>query len=488
MDVYLNRGYAETITQGSLRFRLGNSTYVNTAGLIYRDPSPATGAGTAAGSLDPSTGKVTITSWTAGGANTVTLDAMVTEVGGQPVDEVIFRTVSNPIKPGAFQLRYLDLVGNVYTKTPDSSGLLEDGDCSIRIDFERGQVYARFGQWRTVESLTPEEMAQDWYSPLSHVNKAGIESIWKPVQVDASSIIYNAVATTMLPPDSALLGLNAARLPPDGKALIYRTGMLALVHHTDSLARASLSAGQTIDCGRTRLYRVVIEDSTGARIPADLYEVDRELGIVTMATPLDLSAYEAPFAIKHTIADLSRVRDTDINGTVTFLRPVSHSYPANESYLSGMLYLGTLQARVSDMFEQTTWTGVWQDTRIGDQPLASYNSAAFPLVVTNAGAYKDRILIKFTSATAFQVIGENMGLIGIGDINTNCEPINPLTGQPYFKIDYRGWGGGWATGNCLRFNLHAASYPVDLVRAVQPSSPTGESDCVGLLLVGNVDA
>ena len=135
----------------------------------------------------------------------------------------------------------------------------------------------------------------------------------------------------------------------------------------------------------------MIEDSTGARIPADLYEVDRELGIVTMATPLDLSAYEAPFAIKHTIADLSRVRDTDINGTVTFLRPVSHAYPANESYLSGMLYLGTLQARVSDMFEQTTWTGVWQDTRIGDQPLASYNSAAFPIAVTNAGAYKDRI-------------------------------------------------------------------------------------------------
>ena len=168
----------------------------------------------------------------------------MTEVGGQPVDEVIFRTVSNPIKPGAFQLRYLDLTGNVYTKTPDSSGLLEDGDCYIRIDFERGQVYARFGRWRTVASLTPEEMAQDWYSPLSHVNKAGIESIWKPVQVDASSIIYNAVATTMLPPDSALLGLNAARLPPDGKALIYRTGMLALVHHTDS------SPGQAFRRGR----------------------------------------------------------------------------------------------------------------------------------------------------------------------------------------------------------------------------------------------
>jgi hypothetical protein len=264
--------------------------------------------------------------------------------------------------------------------------------------------------------------------------------------------------------------------------------MLALVHHTDSLAKASLSAGEQIDCGRTRLYRVVIEDAAGARLPADLYTVNRELGIVTMIDPLDVSAYTAPFSVKHTVADLARVRDTDINGTVTFLRPVTHAYPADESYLSGMLYLGTLQARVSDMFEQTTWTGVWQDTRIGDQPLASYNSAQFPIAVTNAGAYKDRMLVKFTSSTSFQVIGENLGLIAIGDINTNCSPINPLTGEAYFTIDYRGWGGGWATGNCLRFNLHAASFPVDLVRAVQPSDPSGQSDCVELLLVGNVDA
>jgi hypothetical protein len=86
------------------------------------------------------------------------------------------------------------------------------------------------------------------------------------------------------------------------------------------------------------------------------------------------------------------------------------------------------------------------------------------------------------------VIGENLGLVAIGDINNDCSPINPLTGEAYFTIDYRGWGGGWATGNCLRFNLHAASFPVDLVRAVQPSDPTGQSDCVELLLVGNVDA
>ena len=36
------------------------------------------------------------------------------------------------------------------------------------------------------------------------------------------------------------LGLNAARLPPDGKALIFNSGRLVLVHHTANLAQSSL--------------------------------------------------------------------------------------------------------------------------------------------------------------------------------------------------------------------------------------------------------
>jgi hypothetical protein len=293
----------------------------------------------------------------------------------------------------------------------------------------------------------------------------------------------------MLPPDSNLLGIDAARLPPDGKALIYRVGMLALIHHTDSLAQAELLAGEVIDCGRLRLYRVVIEDANGLRLMPDLYTVNRELGTVTMADPLDLGAYEAPYTVKHTVADLQRVRDTDINGRLTFLRPVSHEYPADgDSYVSGMLYVGTLQGRYSKLFKQSTWTGVWSDALIGSAPLASFNDALYPIEVSNAGAYQDRILVRFTSASAFEVIGEALGLLGIGNINADCAPINPLTNQPYFTIPYQGWGGGWAAGNCLRFNLQAACYPVDCVRAVQPSEPTGLQDSVELLLVGNVDA
>ena len=484
----LTKGYGETIVPGSARFTFGGATYVHTAGSIYRDPSPATGAGTLAGSLDPTTGTVRLTAWTAGGANAVSLQALVTQVGGQPVDEVVFRTPASPLKTGTLTLRYTDLAGTTYTKTVPQGGLLEDAVVTIAADFPRGVVRARFGCWRVVSELTDPEKAEDWYDPAAILNRGGIPSIWQSEPILAETLIYNAVAQAYLPPDSALLGIDAAKLPPDGRALIFRPGQLVLVHHTETIAAPTLSAGQTIDCGRGRLYRVVIEDSTGQRLPADRYTVDRVAGTLTLANPLDQSGFTAPWSVKHTIADLRRVRLTDINGNLTLTGAVSHDYPADDSLVSGMLYIGTLQARVSHVFAQATWTSEWSDSRSGAAPLCQYADSLYPIAVTDAGAYPDRFVVQFTSATAFRVIGENLGIMAVGDINTDCEPINPLTGQAYFTIDYRGWGLGWSTGNCLRFNLSAACYPAAVVRAVQPSEASGLTDQVELLLVGNVDA
>jgi len=305
----------------------------------------------------------------------------------------------------------------------------------------------------------------------------------------ADSILYNAVAQTFLPPDSSLLGLDAARLPPDGKALIFSAGRLVLVHHTASLPQSSLSPTQAINCGRTRLYRAVFDDAAGKRFPESFYNVDRESGVVTMAPNLDLTGYTAPYALRHTVADLTRLVAVDISGRLSLNKAISHAYPANESLVSAVLFVGTLQARVSNLFAQSTWTNVWADQLIGSAPLAQYDDTAYPIIVTNRNAYPDRILIKFTGSTAFDVIGENLGVIGSGTTGVDCSPINPLTGQPYFTIPYQGWGVGWDSGDCLRFNIVAAAYPLSLIRAIQPSTPTGQDiDSIELIFVGNVNA
>jgi len=489
LQLDLTKGFQETITAGSTRFQLGNSTYVETAGQIYRDPSPDTGAGTLAGTLDRSSGRVYLSQWTSGGANAVTLTSLTTEISGQPVDEVVFRTSAAPIRSGSLQLRYTTVSGTAVSKTVSGTGLLEDADCTIRVDHPDGVVRARFGLWRVDSELTTEEKAQDWYNPAHRIDFAGTLKIWKPTLVLADSILYNAVAHTFLPPDSSLLGLNAARLPPDGKALIFSAGRLILVHHTASLPQSSLSPTQTIDCGRLRLYRAVFDDATGKRFPESFYSVDREAGIVTMAPDLDLTGYTAPYALRHTVADLVRLVAVDISGKLSLNQALSHAYPADESLVSAVLFFGTLQARVTNLFAQSTWTSVWSDALIGSQPLAQYDDTAHPIIVTNRDAYPDRILIKFTGSTAFDVIGENLGVIGSGTTGVDCSPINHLTGRPYFTIPYQGWGTGWASGNCLRFNLISAAYPVSLIRAIQPGAPTGQSpDSVELIFVGNVNA
>ena len=96
-------------------------------------------------------------------------------------------------------------------------------------------------------------------------------------------------------------------------------------------------------------------------------------------------------------------------------------------------------------------------------------------------------MLRFTGATAFQIIGEHLGLIGTGNTSTDCAPVNPASGQPYFTLPALGWGGGWATGNALRLNTIGAIAPVWVGRVIQQSQPTTDSDSFSILVRGDID-
>ena len=487
LEFDLTKGYGETITRGSVRYRIGSDVYVDVAGQIYRNPSLTDGSGSLAGTLDPTTGRVTQSQWTAGSANAITLEALTTEIGSYPVGHVAFRTQASPIKPG-LQLLYTEQDGTTRNTTIDSSGYSEDAHALITVDADHGVVQARFGRWLVDADLTPTQKLEPWYDPDAREMHNGVLSIWKPVLVLADSIRYNAVARSAMPPDSALLRLDAARMPPDGKVKCFDTGRLVLVHHTATHTETSLSPTQVVDMGRTRLYMVWIFDADGQRLPASFADLNQATGIVTMAADLDLTGYSGPYTFRHTIADLARVTRADINGNLSLSLALSHAYPADESYVSGVLYIGTLQARYTNLFMQTTWTNVWADSRIGDAPLASYDDVSWPIRVTNAGTYPERLLFKFTSASAFQCFGEHAGYLGAGTITQDFTVMHASTGQSYCVVDYRGWGGALAMGYCLRLNLIGANYPLDVIRAVQPRAPSGASTKVELLLLGNINA
>lgn len=315
-----------------------------------------------------------------------------------------------------------------------------------------------------------------------------IELTYTNPVVDASiELQYNIGG--VVPQSAAVLGIDPLRLPQDGRMPIYADNQYVIIHHTAVINEAGLTASEVINCGRTSLWRVVIEDVDKKRLPASFFTVDRALGTVTMSPSLSLTGYTAPFKVYHSIGHLTRLnRVSHSDHKLTLTKPLAQTFPISGSYVSSCYYIGTLQARYTGLFTQTTWTSVWSDSPIGSIPLAVFNDVLYPIIVTNAGAYPDRLLIKFKTTTTYDVIGEKLGLIAIGDTTANC--VVQLPGMPdaLCEIDYRAFGAGWSTGNCIRFNLIGALYPLAAVRAVQPSAPTGLSDSVEFAFVGNVDA
>jgi hypothetical protein len=179
------------------------------------------------------------------------------------------------------------------------------------------------------------------------------------------------------------------------------------------------------------------------------------------------------------------VRQTDINGEITFTRPMTHNYPLG-SYVSSALVAGDLFARVPLVFDQSSWNGTYSDTP-GTTATATFNNTTYPITVTNRGAITEKWVAQFTSSTAFNIIGENVGVIATGNTSADCSPINPNTSAPYFTIPALGWGSGWATGNVLRFNTVGSMFPVWVVRTVQQGPETVTDDSFVILVRGDVD-
>ena len=87
-----------------------------------------------------------------------------------------------------------------------------------------------------------------------------------------------------------------------------------------------------------------------------------------------------------------------------------------------------------------------------------------------------------------QIIGEHVGVVmANGGINTDCAPINPITGQPYFTLPAIGWGAGWAAGNVLRMNTVGAMFTYNVIRTVQAGPEAGQDYAFSLLTRGDVD-
>jgi hypothetical protein len=471
---------SNTLVPGSLRFTLAGSVYVDRNGLLLRDVSVTTNSGVAAGTVDYTTGRVTLSDYAGAGGEPAITVVCLTRKGFWDGWRFQFRVSGAPLQPASFAVRVVRASDSVQiSASSDLTGDVETAQVDGVVDVQFGIVTLSFGSWVADSGLSPAEKLEWWYAPERVVSG----QVFRPLLVMPETALFNAVAVSNLPLSAEVLGLDPVRLPVDGRVPVLRKGDVLVIHHTATTAPATVSNGQTVNLGRVRIARVRVIGNDGETIVGG-YSHDLDAGTVTFA---NVTGYAQPVTIEHRIEDMALCSDAQINGELTLTRPLTHDFPLG-SLVSSALILGDLHARVSHWFDQATWTGVWSDTVIGSAASASYNTVQYPVVVTNRGAIQERWQIIFTNTTTVNVIGETVGQIVTGHAIANpLAPINPATSVPYFTISPTGWGAGWSAGNLVRLNTVAANYPVWVARTVLQGPPSETDDQFIIGIRGDVD-
>lgn len=448
-DLLTDKAKPCAVLLNSWIFEINGVRAIERNGVIYSNWNELEGKGNVVGSLS-ATGELVLRDTTAQ-APIIKIVQGVYINGDYQVQKFVGRTQTAPLKPQSF------------------SAYAETG----------GQTLV--GKAQANESLLGELTGKV-------ENATGYFEIQANQPLAPDSLRYNAVSQSTVPLDSTIIGINANRLPLDGQVPIFRRGDLIVIgnHLTQDIGSAHI-AGQSIELTRKNIDRLCVLDADGKHINAELYDVDLEAGMLTWATPLDLSQYKMPIKTKQIWEEENRVTDVDIvSGTLKLQFAVSRDYPVENTYISSAIVGRNMEVRATQPFSQKAWTNVWQDTRIGDPILANINTADYPIELTSDGAITERWLMKFKNTTQFELFGERLGLVAESDIYTDLAPINPATQKPYFKLPALAMGGGFAVQNCVRFNTTGTPLPVWVVRAVQPSANREiKRDGFALCLRGN---
>ncbi|OHD21782.1 MAG: hypothetical protein A2Y38_12925 [Spirochaetes bacterium GWB1_59_5] len=461
----------ETLLGTAIMLNIGSNVLRINEGVVYKTFDPVTGLGEIAGSLSPDGIMALSSTFTADAPNAIVIKSLVSKESDQYAAGVVFRTPGAPLRPGSFYLQAEKMAdGAIVNATATLTGELSATDIEGELNHETGVVSVRFGHMVTPAS---DYVGEPWYDPE---NVEG-EAIFMPVPVKADTIKYNCVIYSYIPLDASLIGLDPVRLPQDGRVPVFRKGDLIVIHHTlQTQMPSGLTAGQEITLPRGELTLVELYDAEGLYVPETLYSVNLFTGVIVMATPLDLSGFTEPLIALHRREEMSLASDVQINGAITMTQQITRAYPADETFVSSALAFGDLQSRVYGVFDQKTWGNVWSDDRIGDAANATYNTLNFPFTTTNRGAIPQRWALVFYSTEQFYVMGEQVGVIGEGTTNMDCQPVNPATNTPYFTVKYDGWGSGWASGNVVRFNTMAACAPIWLNRTTLQGPATEAED------------
>ena len=458
------------LVPGSICFTWAGNRYVDRMGSIFRNPDPGTGLGVLCGTVNYLTGVVSLDVYD-GGSNQITVHSLAGRFGSQYVTEVSFRTPGAPLRPGSLTLAGVTMNGVRISAIAGFDGKIEAPNIVGVVDYETGVVTIGFGG-QVADSA--DLVDEPWYNPdLVRDGK-----VWKPEPVYADSLTYACVVYSYIPLNASLLGLNPVRLPSDGRVPIVKPGDVLVVHNTQNEELAGTpTGGQVITLPRAADSIEIYDGSDPPlRVPSSMYSHEEGSATITIDALADFSAYTSPLVVMHRIENMVLVSGTQINGQISLSRGVINAYPVEGTFVSSALLFGDLQARVYGLFDQKTWGNRFSDDLSGDPASATYNEIDHPIQVKNSGSVTERWALVFDSTEHFNIHAEKRGIVGDGYITQDCRPINQATGKPYFDMDYRGFGSGWAAGNVIRFNTSGAVADAWAVRTTLQGPETEPED------------
>ena len=487
-------GRAMDIVGGSVRFTHVSSTY-HTHGYVVSNSSNV-----AVGSINKENSVVTMNSWTVGLANgPITLSSMLTVTDTvlpatptlaatyNGVSEFTFKIDGAPLKSQSLEItipyQTTTATSSQVSYPVGYSGVIQPRLVTLpitRVDQSLAFTADANGVLTSLNTGTGTAVGTGTVNIDTGIVKVYVEDLsGDPVFFDPSALRYTVSTKRYIPIDGDLLGIDHVRLPENGRVPAFAIGDVVVLHNTRELTE-SPAQGATTDTGQLFLSKVSVVDSTGTTLQSTQYSVDLDTGIITWT---NLTGVINPLTINYSIEDLSTLSDIQIDGTLDFTTPVKHDYPIANSLVSNALIHGDMFANVSNPFDQNTWTGTWSDDIIGSTTLGEFNNTQYPISVNNQDCIEERWLIQFTSSATINVIGENSGQVltgqSIGNPDGTIAPINPATGYPYFTIDNHSFGGGWSSGNVIRFNTHAANAPVWIIQSVnQGAASTTDDDAL----------
>lgn len=127
--------------------------------------------------------------------------------------------------------------------------------------------------------------------------------------------------------------------------------------------------------------------------------------------------------------------------TIELTDQISNAYPAASTYAGGCVSADEVAADYDSFTDANS----------------IYDEATYPLVMNNPGTEDDDFTITMDSGSSFTCSGNKAGSVGSGSISSDFEPVNPDTGEPFFKMLADGWQGSPTSGMTITFSTYAAA-------------------------------